>query len=141
MSDKLDFTGFEAERPVPPPPRTTKPKPSTAARKTRKSNGRRKRRVNVSIEPRLSEAAVTQAEHRGMTLSDLVREAYREHHHRIDGSWFETKPEPFSASSPSATGRIVHMLYLTPEEVEILDDLAAGNASTRSGVVAVLLSK
>ena len=94
---------------------------------------RRKRRVNVSLDPAISRGAVQEAEHRGMTLSDLLRAAYRDLYDRIDSTWFDSTPAPFAHRSPVSNGRIVHMLYLTDDEVRILDDLAASHDSSRSG--------
>lgn len=94
----------------------------------------------MSLEPAVSRHAVNEAAVRGLTLSDLLRSAYRDTAVRFDASWFESSPEPFSHRSIAATGRIVHMLYLTDEEVGILDGLAAEYGSSRSGVVSALLA-
>jgi hypothetical protein len=148
MSDKLDFSGFDTPAvtvPVSVPP---KQHPKVAAKKTPKARkpgkaapSRRKLRVNVSIEPGLSRRAAEEAERRGLTLSDLLRSAYRDNESRIDASWFGPNPAPFSHRSAASTGRIVHMLYLTDEEVAILAGLASDYDSSRSGVVAVLFRR
>lgn len=146
MSDKLDFSGFEtpveAEAIASPPKQRPKPTPAAAPRKRKPKTApsRRKRRINVSLEPAISRHAVNEAAARRLTLSDLLRSAYRDAAGRFDASWFESNPEPFSHRSSAATGRIVHMLYLTDEEVGILDGLAAEYNSSRSGVVSVLLT-
>lgn len=146
MNDKLDFTGFEPnDTQVPPPPRTRSgsgPKTGNPnSRRKPRPSGRRKKRVNVSLEPNVSAIALETAKHRGMTLSDLLRSAYRDKLNDLDPSWFGESPAPFSHTSPSVTGRVVHMLYLTPQEVEILDDLASRFESSRSGVVGALLHR
>ena len=146
MSDKLDFSGFDTPAvtvPVPP-----KQHPKVAAKKAPKARkpgkaapSRRKLRVNVSIEPGLSRRAAGEAERRGLPLSDLLRSAYRDNESRIDESWFDSNPAPFSHRSATSVGRIVHMLYLTDEEVAILDGLASVYDSSRSGVVAELFGR
>ena len=141
MSDKLDFSGFEA-----PPVHETpeKPEATQPARRRRKKTGqsasRRKRRVNVSIETDLSRRMTVEADTRGTTLSDLLRSAYTTNAADFDGSLLDPNPAPFSVQTTGQSGRIVHMLYLTNDEVEILDDLAANFASSRSGVVAALFT-
>ena len=148
MSDKLDFSGFDApvtEAPAPVPAKqhskVTAKRALKAEKPGRAASSRRKRRVNVSIEPGLSRRAAEEAERMGMTLSDLLRSAYRDNESRIDASWFDPEPAPFSHRSPASTGRIVHMLYLTDEEVAILDGLALAHDSSRSGVVAVFFGR
>ena len=145
MSDKLDFSGFDVpvDPPAPPTPKRSKPKSAGAVRKTKPKPGvsRRKLRVNVSIDPSLSRRVVEEADRRGMTLSDLLRAAYRGNSDRIDLLPIESEPPPFSSKPASPAGRIVHMLYLTAEEVGILDDLATRLGSTRSGVIAALFAR
>ena len=143
MTDKLDFSGFDdqsAAAAIPAPtkkrPANRKPRPKAA-----KKPSRRKVRVNVSVEPSTSARAVENAGHRGMTLSDLLRAAFRDHSSSIERAWFDTTPAPFEHRSPHASGRVVHMLYLTPEEVAILDDLAVGYHTSRSGVVGALFDR
>ena len=144
MSDKLDFSGFDVpvEPPAPPPPKRPKPKSAGAVRKKPKQAvSRRKLRVNISIDPSLSRRIVEEADRRGTTLSDLLRASYRDNSDRIDSLSIESEPPPFSSKPASPTGRIVHMLYLTAEEVGILDDLAKRFGSTRSGVIATLFAR
>ncbi len=146
MSDKLDFSGFEtpveAESIPSPPKQVPKPPPSAAPRKKKPKTqaSRRKRRINVSLEPAISRRAVNEAAARRLTLSDLLRSAYRDAAGRFDATWFGSNPEPFAHRSNASSGRIVHMLYLTDEEVGILDGLAAEYGSSRSGVVSALLA-
>ena len=145
MSDKLDFSGFDApaEPPAPPAPKRTVPKSAGASRKRRPKQAvsRRKLRVNVSIDPALSRRVVDEADRRGTTLSDLLRASYRDNLDRIDSLPIESERPPFSSKPTGRAGRIVHMLYLTAEEVGILDDLATRLGSTRSGIVATLFAR
>lgn len=145
MSDKLDFSGFDAPvaPPAPPAPKRSKPKSAGTVRKKKPKQAvsRRKLRVNISIDPSLSRRVVEEADRRGMTLSDLLRASYRDNSDRIDSLPIESEPPPFSSKPASPAGRIVHMLYLTAEEVGILDDLAQRFGSTRSGVVATLFAR
>ena len=145
MSDKLDFSGFDV--PVapaaPPAPKRSIPKSTGAARKKnpKQAVSRRKLRVNVSIDPALSRRVVDEADRRGTTLSDLLRASYRDNFDRIDSLPIESNLPPFSSKPAGPAGRIVHMLYLTAEEVGILDDLAARFGSTRSGVISILFAQ
>ena len=144
MTDKLDFSGFDDLTSPAAIPAPAKARPATRkpiSRSAKKPARRRKVRVNVSLEPSTSSRAVESADHRSMTLSDLVRAAFRDHAASIESWWFDTTPAPFEHRSPISTGRVVHMLYLTSEEVAILDDLAAANHTSRSGVVGALLSR
>ena len=145
MSDKLDFSGFDVpvEPPAPPPPKRSTPKSAGAVRKKKPKQAvsRRKLRVNVSIDPALSRRVVDEADRRGATLSDFLRAAYRDNLDRIDSLPIESELPPFSSKPSGPAGRIVHMLYLTADEVGILDDLAARFGSTRSGVVAALFAQ
>jgi len=143
MSEKLDFSGFSAE-PVAQPPPKDPPVRRTSSKTRKPATGkvmRRKRRVNVSLDPAISRGAVAAAEHRGMTLSDFLRAAYRELYDRVDSTWFDSSPAPFAHQSAASSGRIVHMLYLTEDEVRILDELATLHSSSRSGVVAAFLGR
>lgn len=142
MSDKLDFSGFETPvEPPPPAPKRSKPRSAGTVRKSKSQVSRRKLRVNVSIDPALSRRVVDEADRRDTTLSDLLRASYRDNSDRIDSLPIESEPPPFSSKPASPTGRIVHMLYLTAEEVSILDDLAQRFGSTRSGVIAALFAR
>jgi hypothetical protein len=145
MSDKLDFSGFDAPvaPPAPPTPKRSVPKSAGSVRKKRPTQAvsRRKLRVNVSIDPALSRRVVDEADRRGTTLSDLLRAAYRDNLDKIDSLPSESELPPFSSKPSAPAGRIVHMLYLTADEVGILDDLAARLGSTRSGVVATLFAQ
>lgn len=145
MTDKLDFTGFDEQSTPTVIPTPTKARPATRKPATRSAKKparrRRKLRVNVSLEPSTSSRAVESADHRGMTLSDLLRAAFRDHGASIESGWFDSTPAPFAHRSPTSTGRVVHMLYLTSEEVAILDSLATANHTSRSGVVGALLSR
>lgn len=143
MTDKLDFSGFGDQLSSATIPAPTRKRPATRKPSTRatKKPSRRKVRVNVSLEPSTSLRAVENAGHRGMTLSDLLRAAFRDHASSIKLAWFDPTPAPFEHRSPAATGRVVHMLYLTSEEVAILDDLAATNHTSRSRVVGALLNR
>jgi hypothetical protein len=144
MSDKLDFSGFDApaEPSRPPPKKRSTPKPAKAARKKppKQAVSRRKLRVNVSIDPGLSRRVIDEANRRGSTLSDLLRASYRANIDRIDLLPIDSEPPPFSPRPSTPAGRVVHMLYLTADEVGILDDLAARFGSTRSGVVAAMFA-
>lgn len=144
MTDKLDFSGFDDQPSPAAIPAPKKARPATrrpVARSAKKPARRRKLRVNVSLQPSTSSRALESADHRGMTLSDLLRAAFRDHAASIESGWFTSTPAPFEHQSPISTGRVVHMLYLTSEEVAILDDLAGANHTSRSGVVGALLSR
>ncbi|MDF1597403.1 MAG: hypothetical protein P1T08_15095 [Acidimicrobiia bacterium] len=140
MTEKLDFSGFSAAPGREPAPRLPRAEQKRTVRKPAAPKvARRKRRVNVSLDPGISRWAVAAAEHRGLTLSDLLRVAYREHSQRVDASWFAGDPVPFAHRSPTSNGRMIHMFYLTDAEVRILDELAAAHGSSRSAVAAALL--
>ena len=141
MTSKLDFSGFDRPPvPTPDPPRTRRATPKAKSRTTKKPT-RRKQRVNVSLKPAVSRQAMEQARSREMTLSDLLRSAYRSHLDSLGGSDLDQSPRPFEHRSSTSHGRMIHMLYLAEDEVAILDELAAKLGTSRSGIVGVLFER
>lgn len=143
MTDKLDFSGF-GETPV--SPEVSREKPIRKATERRSgtrpvARNRRKVRVNVSLTPELSRRVAEAARDSGSSLSDVLRVAYRDHHETLAAALHGETLEPFEASCRPSAGRFVHMLYLTPGELQILDSVATKHGVARSRVVSELLNR
>jgi hypothetical protein len=166
--DLSAFRGGDADGgvdvpPPPPPPRRPEPVPdATSARATgggrrRGSAGRQgkkvkpeaaqpRSRVTTNVPAVLARRARERAEQEELYLTDVALDAYARHHEAVRKRHSTTSRAPDAGLPPRPRRRrrrvvdpTYFVLYLSPQELELLDGLAQECGISRSELVSTLL--